>query len=265
PANATLGFGTVIAVSRQGSKRQERLLYAANLTDIDITIPTQPDWSDEDIEKIRKKDGSKISRGSARAWLGHLHALRWFMQSNLDTAVIIEDDVDWDIHLRSTQKAPPNNISQNNSMSALIDNPETDYWGHPSQWEILYLGHCGDFFSANRLRNNLPHTTIHDTTLPPVSHLHVRTRKFWKDLQLPHQSRLVHRSVWPLCTFAYAVNRKSAERILEEFDKEGDEGTPAYDVRILEACRDLGWLCYSVNPELFHHDDGPSEIAAVNE
>lgn len=76
---------------------------------------------------------------------------------------------------------------------------------------------------------------------------------------------MVHRSVWPLCTFAYAVNRVSAQRILAEFDREEEgKGTPAYDVRILEACRDLGWLCYSVTPELFHHNDGPSEIAELN-
>ena len=42
--------------------------------------------------------------------------------------------------------------------------------------------------------------------------------------------------------------------------------TIAYDVRILEGCRDLGLRCYSANPELFHHLGGESEIAkATNE
>lgn len=96
--------------------------------------------------------------------------------------------------------------------------------------------------------------------------MHELTQKFWNNLELPDQHRMVHRSVWPLCTFAYAVHRSSAARILAEFDREEEgKGTPAFDVRILEACRDLGWLCYSVNPELFHHDDGPSEIALADE
>jgi len=39
----------------------------------------------------------------------------------------------------------------------------------------------------------------------------------------------------------------------------------AYDVRVLEACRDLGMRCWSANPELFHHMEAPSEISLVNE
>ena len=38
----------------------------------------------------------------------------------------------------------------------------------------------------------------------------------------------------------------------------------AFDVRMLESCRDHDWLCYSVTPELFHHISAPSEIANVN-
>ena len=43
-------FGAVVAVSRSGSPRRSSLLYAANLTDIDIVIPDQPIWSEKEIE-----------------------------------------------------------------------------------------------------------------------------------------------------------------------------------------------------------------------
>lgn len=33
----------------------------------------------------------------------------------------------------------------------------------------------------------------------------------------------------------------------------------------MEACRDLGWKCYSANPEVFHHVDGiGSEVQRAN-
>lgn len=38
----------------------------------------------------------------------------------------------------------------------------------------------------------------------------------------------------------------------------------AYDVRVLEGCRDLGLRCWSANPELFHHLDMESEIAKAS-
>lgn len=38
----------------------------------------------------------------------------------------------------------------------------------------------------------------------------------------------------------------------------------AYDVRVLEACRDLGLRCWSVAPELMRHLGAESEIANVD-
>jgi hypothetical protein len=65
-------------VSRDGSHRRDSLLFAANLTGLEIAIPHQPVWTDEDIESIKCKNGSKILRASALAWLGHLNALKWY-------------------------------------------------------------------------------------------------------------------------------------------------------------------------------------------
>ena len=96
-----------------------------------------------------------------------------------------------------------------------------------------------------------------DSIAPPISDL---LRKF--NLT---GSRVIYKSHWPLCTFAYAVNRASAERILATYGTEGENGCAAYDVRLLEACRDQGWKCWTVAPELFHHVAGRSEIANVDD
>jgi hypothetical protein len=79
PANSTLGFGAIIAVSHTNSPRQESLLWAANLTDMEIVIPQQKEWQVGDVEGLKAKEGSSLSTGSAKAWLGHLEALRWYV------------------------------------------------------------------------------------------------------------------------------------------------------------------------------------------
>jgi hypothetical protein len=76
PANSTLGFGTILAVSHAHSPRRSSLLWAVNLTDLEIVIPDQPEWTEGDLQAFRAEE-SQISRGSALAWLGHLNALRW--------------------------------------------------------------------------------------------------------------------------------------------------------------------------------------------
>lgn len=76
PANSTLGFGAVVVVSKEGSERRHALLQAANVTDIDLTIPEQPQWTEGDVQNFI--NGQKNAhRGSVLAWLGHHNALRW--------------------------------------------------------------------------------------------------------------------------------------------------------------------------------------------
>ncbi|OMP85691.1 hypothetical protein BK809_0004362, partial [Diplodia seriata] len=192
------------------------------------------------------------------AWLGHLNALKWFLDSDRETALIIEDDVDWDIHLRSVQVP----LASENLRKLLAS--DTTYWAGLDQWEILYLGHCGDFFEAKE-RDSLQHRIYRDDTLLPHRRMHSHTNGFLEKLGLEEGERMVHRSKSPLCTFGYAVTRASARRILTKLAaREADGGCDAFDVRILEACRDLDYKCYTVNPELFHHVALPSEIENVN-
>jgi hypothetical protein len=75
-SNRTLGFGAVIAVSSQDSDRRHALVQAANVTDFDLTIPTQPQWTESEVQRFI--DGQEhAQRGSILAWLGHHNALRW--------------------------------------------------------------------------------------------------------------------------------------------------------------------------------------------
>lgn len=77
PANRTLGFGAVIVVSREGSRRRHSLLQAVNVTDIDVVIPQQPHWTEDDLVKFQNGQRDGAHRGSMLAWLGHRSALQW--------------------------------------------------------------------------------------------------------------------------------------------------------------------------------------------
>lgn len=49
---------------------------------------------------------------------------------------------------------------------------------------------------------------------------------------------------------------------MQRFSKE-EGNAQAFDLALLRACAQ-GWKCWSVNPEVIHHGDGESEIAAVD-
>lgn len=356
PANATLGvsthipppfhlpcpfedrltdvqqFGAIAAVSHATSPRRKGLLTAAYITNLAITIPPQPLFTDDDIRALKLPDDadppSMLTRGSALAWLGHLNVLRWFLEeTELETVLILEDDVDWDVHIRSWQVpvaaaaarsliaraarvvTEEGRVGENydiNEEAEALPLPSSQdvvsaeaaggYWGNTSTlasggWDTLYLGHCGDKFEPSiwttgtenseddereeqkptTFTNNpedtlpLPKTAYFDPTLPDPDDLHPYTQDFLGPLNLPPSTRLIHRSVSPLCTFGYAVTRAAAHKLLHETAaKEEKKGCPAYDVKILEACRDDGYKCWSVNPEIFHHLEGGSLISGVD-
>ena len=307
--NATLGFGRIYVVSKEDSPRRPGLLQAANVTELDLTIPIQPTWTKGDLE------GHKcIGRGSVLAWLGHLHSLRQyvsfssslpdtepqlthhpqfrFVDSGAETALFFEDDVDWDIRLRSLQ-APlvatavrtllaPKPDPTSSPKSDAHPNPRLDVrhypYGDPTAWDLLYLGHCGDYWHGvsegfekghvkpEDLAARL-HISFNDSSLPDPSNLHPLTASLLENLGVPPRTRLVHASVFPLCTFAYAVTRDAAQRMLKQLSLEAraDDGPVAYDVAILHRCRaDDGIRCWTVNPELFHHMPGKSMIRGID-
>ncbi|KAF2126863.1 glycosyltransferase family 25 protein [Dothidotthia symphoricarpi CBS 119687] len=308
PANRTLGFGAVVVVSKPDSERRHSLVQAANVTDIDLTIPQQPNWTEGDVYRFRNWQ-SGAQRGSILAWLGHHNALRWFLDSGLETALILEDDVDWDIRLRSVQIPLAASAARQLLPSKRVANHGRDhaqYWGDHDAWDLLYLGHCGDYFEevteegpTGKVHFNLssmPHVLYKDETLPDRSNLHPFTQSLFGALQLPAQSRLLHRSKFPLCSFGYAVTRPAAMRLLGELAPPilKANGPRAYDVALLHACnkgskkpqhtsyakghhsahdhstlnhshKPPGLRCWTLNSELFHHMPGRSQIAEIGE
>ena len=75
-----------------------------------------------------------------------------------------------------------------------------------------------------------------------------------------------------LCTFAYAVTRRSAQKILHNFAPAREpeaRNIPAYDLVLRMACgrpRNDPWglACSSVLPELLHHFPGRGTIDVEN-
>ncbi len=105
----------------------------------------------------------------------------------------------------------------------------------PEKWDLLYLGHCGDYwhgldvgFEEGHVKPSdlaaTPHVTFEDRSMPDLDSLHPRTASLLTNLGVPEYSRVVHRSVFPLCTFAYAVTRASARRLVEELAAEEPAG-----------------------------------------
>lgn len=150
-----------------------------------------------------------------------------FLDSGAETTLFLEDDVDWDIRIRTTQ-AP----LVSTAMRKLLDSPQLGRdarqypYGDPNSWDLLCIGHCGDYWHGMDIEftdghvmpkdlAKTPHVTFADPTMLHSDSLHPFTTSLLKNLGVDEYTRLVHRSVFPLCTFGYALSRAGARRLLE--------------------------------------------------
>ena len=93
--------------------RQEGMKRAANLTGLTIHIPTQPNfvlslnstpWLTPVLKaKIQEDNGDdgKLHNGQLMSRLSHLNVLLGMLDANISTAIIMENDGDWGVEIKS--------------------------------------------------------------------------------------------------------------------------------------------------------------------
>ena len=212
------------------------------------------------------------------------------VERNLTTALIMEDDADWDFRIRSQltdfgraahrlpaliskseldRKIPshedlsPIELAKRSSSS--LSSPSTCN-GHKQEpygraWDVLWLGHCGAALPPPSPHHPDRITMEKDETVPQSQHLRPTLHSPLDDiatLYSPH-TRVAHRANTTLCMIAYAVTQSGARKLLYEFGvREFDRG---YDFALSDWCngltrgakRDNLPVCLTVQPPLFSH------------
>ena len=264
--NATLGFEKILALSQSPSWRTHGLQAAANLTGLTITIPPHPytspklgdafanlgahDIFDEDGELLREGDAHP-SHGAAMAWLAHMDIIKYVIMQDYETALILEDDVDWDVRLKEQMlKIAP----AVRGFAGVHDVSQNDQVPYGNGWDILWIGHCRETIDDSR--GALAWQEFFDDTRPSSDNYTGWGKDdTWK---LKEGHRAVLWANEPLCTFAYAVSRRGAARILEWAGAGKGE---AFDVKLMWGCKPEGPLrCVMVYPEVVHQYFPPESL-----
>lgn len=203
--------------------------------------------------------------------------------------MILEDDIDWDIRLKSqlqtislTTTTYLDILSSQLSHQTIISHPsvptfqlgQTSPYG--SNWDILWLGHCGTDFPAASSHLPLHRIQFPDDTVPSPEYLRPHPLANTDDIfnvQHPPHHRVVHAAgAGTVCTQAYAVSRRGAARLLWKFGLE--TFTTGWDLMLRNWCGGLYELdvvgsdrpvCVTVQPPVFvqhYGKGGASDITA---
>jgi hypothetical protein len=223
------------------------------------------------------------------------------VEQNLTTALIIEDDADWDVRIKqqlidfsvasralvqpsvedSTRYADPTfpkPASESDEPTTfdfqhlpLSVSPRTSPYG--DNWDILWLGHCGMRFPEGHPQGvaqeskNTPRGQVikwNDVTVPEPQHLLDHEDALLPVVRYPPHSRVVHHHRYGVCSLAYAVTQKTARQMLYDMGIKVLEAP--FDLMLRYFCQGTethdAHTCITVQPQLFNHHRPAGKTAA---
>ncbi|KAK5070589.1 hypothetical protein LTR51_007623 [Lithohypha guttulata] len=244
--NRTLGFQKVFAIGFENRvDKRDAITIGSSLSEFDV------DWSGgvrfADIPKkaiAETWDFNELPNSTHAAWRAHLNLLRHIVNERIQTALIMEDDTDWDWFLKDQLDAFAE------SAGALQETGLRPRSPYGDSWHALWLGHC-------RLGPNSAPQDVHflsnDITVPPVGFRH----SIWRQGRIPpelfsNDTRAVFRAHGGMCTYAYAITYEGAQKIITSLSLMADAAP--FDVAMSAMCRQAHlapFNCYGIHPPIF--------------
>ncbi|KAJ8131583.1 hypothetical protein O1611_g2048 [Lasiodiplodia mahajangana] len=279
------------------SDRRDGLSLAAALSDIELEFIDGVDATSIPEKALPHTSKHSLLSGPAvGAWRGHLNAIQEVVRRNLTSALIVEDDADWDVRIRDQLRnfarsshaltqplvdtrsgvyadpTYPNPLDSSpssvpdlafDSLPATIDSLTSPYG---DEWDILWLGHCGMRFPyADNNVISKGRVVQADQTVPQRKYLWTITDPNDLREQYPDHSRVTHHVQDGTCSLAYAINQRSARKLLYEAGLK--DVNAAFDIVLRWFCEGTGepnrgyHNCLTTTPSLFsiHLPAGPKK------
>ena len=257
--NSTLGFGDIYFINMPGrTDKLDALRLITSVSNISYTVV--PGVDGKQIPHVAwpgfYKEGRETNTGS---WRAHMNAAASILDNNLSSALIVEDDVDWDVSLKTqlTQFA----LGSRHLLNATTSSEPLSPYG--DGWDMLWPGHCAQdapsppfarFFIAN------------DTTTPPAAgrwSLWNPEETLTYDLPHNHSTRVVYQPAGGVCSYAYALSYTGAQKMLYHLSYSHFDGP--FDVGQADLCNrgrkgEIDFSCVAVYPGLIHTAFGESDI-----
>lgn len=275
PVNSTLGFGKILVVHLPyRMDKKDQLLIMSRSQDIDLTFSdgrTPDDVKDSGLPWQNQEMAN--DRSVVSLFRGHMDAIQHILDENLSSALILEDDSDWDVDVkyaiqRLQQPLATLIKSFDRKNTSNIVSTKNDPW-LSTEWDVLNIGACvelpfqGDDRKGEVDLDHPPYVAYKDGTLDYQEHTHGHLADFlaYYNLRLPKKAdqetfsqieagnyhRIVTLSNKPICANAYAVSKKGAMKLLYHFSKAFDQ---PIDVKLMMLSVKSEIRSYTVSPPI---------------
>ncbi|KAK9377308.1 uncharacterized protein V1513DRAFT_436001 [Lipomyces chichibuensis] len=253
--NSSLGFGEIVYISMPSrTDRQDAMNLLSASFDIKIKFIAGVNGSEISPKAIPDQAPSDIRPSVLGCWRAHANAWRYLLETNLETLLIFEDDLDWNPNVKRTLET----LSMQMQNSKIRLNEPSDYERRIApyglDWDVLYLGswrHGGnpDFKQVVQKWD--------DPDVPDISGLNkgkygniAALRNFGLTDEEIGKMRVLAPAYWTMHTTGYAITRRGAQRLLFQMSYLGDMHGDV-DVEITRLFREGKLRGYSLTPPAF--------------
>jgi len=170
----------------------------------------------------------------------------------------MEDDTDWDYHLKDQLAA----FAQGSQYISGIPPNGRPHSPYGDDWDVLWLGHCASAIKPNGERRFL---VENDNTVPLPKHRVMFSSNYPNMTRegFDAHTRVIFEAGDTLCTYAYALSLRGAEKVLRGLTRPNQEEMPPFDIGIGNMCRDNEkFKCISVFPNIIGSYSPPGKISA---
>jgi len=242
--NDTLGFGEVFVISlRERSDKRDTISVQAALSNISLTFVDGV--VGKEVSEKALPYGLDRTPPEVGCWRSHLDVMQRMVQQRIQSALIFEDDADWDVAIKAQmlQVARGSRWLLDSSGDRVPSSPYGD------GWDVLWIGHCSAE-PIDRRRWVIPKDP---TVVPPSDrgYWFKPDMTSWESGPFPDtQTRLIFRSGFGGCSAAWAISLAGAEKILYRLSM--SPFNDAIDMGVSTMCADgtLGINCISPFPAI---------------
>ncbi|KAF2465449.1 uncharacterized protein BDR25DRAFT_203383, partial [Lindgomyces ingoldianus] len=181
-----------------------------------ISMPHRTDRQDA-LSLLAAVSGIKLTLiPGVWCWRAHANAWRYIIDNDVQTALIVEDDIDWDVNIKEIMGLWGWQLRFNNTIrwGENVEKGWEDECPYSCDWDELWMGQCGN--TVNKKRLDL-HWTYSDPNGPDIGSTIEGFQKEFRDIWNitgGDGMRVTSATYGPLCTMGYAVSRMGAMRML---------------------------------------------------
>ncbi|KAK9314011.1 hypothetical protein V1522DRAFT_412567 [Lipomyces starkeyi] len=248
--NETLGFGGIAYLSMPyRSDRQDAMELLGSVYGINFTYIPGVDGA-AIADKAKPLHSYWLRPPELGCWRAHVDAWRYLLESDFETLLVLEDDVDFDANIHDIFELLSTQMQDNRIRTTPPTEHEKKAAPYGLDWDVLYVGQCSDRSNEDRLDlvhiyedPNVPsrHDTF-DHFVGQLQSLGIHGRNLGK-------MRAIAPAWSPVCTMGYAITRKGAERLILDLSYRGI--TAAIDIDIIRKLQQGIIRGYSITPPLF--------------